>query len=107
MSRHTIAHATKEGHFFIVGYDRPLDRFFLQVWRPRDEQPHYVDYDFDLDDLATLKAEVPKELRDVLIKEAAGESDTQAIFDWRLPADQRDLRAAAQRLMEKGPNAHT
>lgn len=105
MSRHAIAHATKAGHFFIVGYDHLLGRFFLQVWRPRSEQPHRVDYDFDLDDLTTLGAEVPPELPDVLVKEAAGESDTQAIFDWRLPADQRDRRAAAQRLMEKRPNA--
>ena len=97
MSRHIIAHATKKDYFFIVGYDRPAGAFFCQSWRPDANHPRFIDNCFDIADLTVIGAAVPPELRDILIKEALGESDTQAIMDWRLPTDQRDLRAAALR----------
>jgi hypothetical protein len=99
MSRHYIAHATKREHYFVVGYDRAQDRFFLQVRRSRTGAPSHIDFDFDLDDLATLKAEVPPELRDILLKEARGEADVNAIMDWRLPPERRNLWAQIKKTM--------
>lgn len=83
MSRHIIGDRTKKNRRFIVGYDRPLDCFFLQVWGPRSSAPIRVDYDLDLADLPKYGALVPDGLIDQLAKEVLGQADTNTCKDWR------------------------
>ncbi len=84
MSRHYLAHKTKKKAYFVVGYDRPLKAYYIQVWdNPDDNYPAYEDDCFDLDLLEGAGAVVPEGLRDILVKECLGERDTNACHDWR------------------------
>ena len=86
MSRHVLGHRTDPEVRFIVGYDRPVDAFYLQVWDPKQEEdaPAYVDDCFDLDLLPDIGAVIPDGFRALLVQEAMGTSDTNACKDWRL-----------------------
>ena len=83
MSQHTLGDATKKRRRFVVGYDRPQDRFFCQVYSRKAFAPFHIDFDFDLDDLILMGARVPEGLRDQLAKEVTGQADTNTCKDWR------------------------
>jgi len=83
MSRHTIKH-TDPNRSIVVGYDRPTGAYFCQVWEKGTiEEPVYIDYCFDPDELESLGAIVPDGLRETLRNEVIGESDTNTVKDWR------------------------
>lgn len=82
MSRHTL-HGRQPGHTVIVGYDQPLNEFFMQVWDDKDELVYAEGPLEELDDIKIHARELPDALRRTLINEAAGESDTNVIRDWR------------------------
>jgi len=84
MSRHYLAHRTKKNAYFVAGYDRPLQAFYIQVWEsPDDDGPVYTDDCFDLDLLGDTGAEIPANLRDILVQECLGERDPNYCHDWR------------------------
>lgn len=84
MSRHVLALlGTSQGHL-IVGYDRPTKAFFCQLWKSdTDDYPAYEDDCFEIDHLESLGAVVPEGLREILVKEAAGDIDPNYVKDWR------------------------
>ena len=81
MSRHTVQGTP--GTILVVGYDRPTDEFFAQSWDEKENEVIDVHYDIDLDELEALIPEVPPGLREQLLKEAAGNTNTNTIKDWR------------------------
>ena len=84
VSRHILAHATKPKAYFVVGYDRPLQAFYLQIWDGEDEvYPEYSDDCFEIDFLPSIGAIVPEGLREILIKECLGEIDPNYVKDHR------------------------
>ena len=85
MSRHIIPR--KKGGYCVVGYDRPLDHYFCQVWSNGDDAPvaeairgsGYNILEFAHD----CRAIVPDGLETQLFNEEAGLSDTNTMKDWR------------------------
>jgi len=82
MSRHTIAHATKPGAYFIVGFDKVPGAFFCQSWSAKQKMS-WSDDCFEIDNLEQLGAAVPPELRRALVLEACGDLPWSTVKDWR------------------------
>ena len=84
MSRHTLAHQTDPKIEFVVGYDRPMGAFFLQVWHEDEPDcPTHSDDCFDPDELFSLGAVAPDALYEQLRKEAAGMTETNVVRNWK------------------------
>lgn len=85
MSRHILAHATKPDAHFVVGYDRPLHAFYLQVWDMNvdDQAPIYTDDCFEIDFLPNIGAVLPEGLHATLIKECLGKINPNYVKDYR------------------------
>ena len=84
MSRHDLSHKTDPRKRIVVGYDRPIGAYFVQIWDQKvPDCPVHSDDNFDPDDLESIGAVVPDGLRQQLLKEAAGETDTNVCIDWR------------------------
>lgn len=85
MSRHRLAHVSEPTKYFIVGYDRPVGAYFVQVWDSEadDDIPLFEDDCFDPSMLVSMGAKVPEGLREILVKEACGKSDTNVCKDWK------------------------
>ncbi len=87
MSRHIIADKNPDYHW-VVGYDRPLNEFFYQKWltNPPDDEEGILDsgtIDCDWADCRAEGMQLPDALVVLLVKEACGQSDTNACKDWR------------------------
>jgi len=84
MSRHTIGH-TKDGWRIILGYDRPLDNFFVQVWN-RNGLKDKVTCSDSIDTIevaAELGGVVPFGMEKIIFEESIGCRDTNTVKDWR------------------------
>lgn len=79
MSRHTIPSRNPD-HTVTVGYDRPFNAFFIQVWED-DEIIYYEDCVEDLNMISEW-ADIPDGLIEQLTKEAMGEADTNTVKNW-------------------------
>jgi hypothetical protein len=83
MSRHKLQRANGSAGCAIVGYDRPVGAFFLQIWGEDDDVPEYEDDCYDIDNLENDGVIVPPGLRERLIAEACGKADTNVCKTWR------------------------
>ena len=82
MSRHMLD-GRQPGQEVVVGYDRPLNEFFIQVWHY--EELVYTEAPLEeLDHVELHARQFPDALRQTLINEAVGISDTNAVRDWRI-----------------------
>lgn len=84
MSRHKIARQRKLGHL-IVGYDRPEQVFFCQVWSKagRMSQSWKAASPDDLFlGIGVCACTPPVGLYDRLMAEVAGKAETNVIVDW-------------------------
>lgn len=90
MSRHTLPIKTGK---IIIGYDRPLDHFFIQEWTHRGIHPKLAETEIDLDDVERhYGKKLPKDLRDTLVNEVLGKSDTNACKTWEWPDSLDEIR---------------
>ena len=87
MSRHQLL--LSGGRRVIIGFDRPVGAFFCQEWHKDSDEPFATDDCVDLDAfddhyIQAEKCKLPIKLRELLILEAAGQSDTNAhqCWDW-------------------------
>lgn len=87
MSRHILP-LPKGGHI-VIGYDRPLNHFFIQEWRRKNKSgfPSQEATDIDLDEVTEYyknkyNLNFPKTLRETMGKEVLGQSDTNACKTW-------------------------
>ena len=82
MSRHLIA--TTQGHL-IVGWDRPLQYFFIQVWVNGEVEDAVENDDLDevIEGIKAFGAVAPSELRERLMLESSGWVETNFYHDWR------------------------
>ena len=94
MSRHTIASA--QGHL-VVGWDRPLKQFFIQVWvkgesedSVEDEESLELEEAVENDDpdevlegIKEFGAIAPSGLRERLMLESSGWLESNFAHDWR------------------------
>ena len=70
----------RDGTVVIVGFDRPCQEFFAQIWR--DDEMEMAEGGIGLDELEQL-AEIPPKLQELLILEVQGLSETNVCRDWR------------------------
>jgi hypothetical protein len=83
VSRHTLHQGKKR---IVVGYDRPLNNWFLQLWGPKGKSPMDSEIHHTTETLivsAKQKGfELPAELCVLLEEEAAGLAETNTCRTW-------------------------
>jgi hypothetical protein len=95
MSRHIANPEAGETHA-VIGYDRRLGQYFVQVCAIADVG-EVVTREFNGDELmaAGVKLAMPEELVFLLLREAAGLSTANVCMDWRAGDPGRSKRMPA------------
>lgn len=85
MSRHILSRKRGRG-YIVVGYDRPLKHFFVQVWSSRGNHLDTFkvsEVDAVRESIEYLCGPAPEGLLPQLTSEEAGTADTNTCKDWR------------------------
>ena len=87
MSRHTVRIANPEAGetHAVIGYDRMLEQYFVQVYGISDTREEVVTREFDGAELsdAGVLLHLPEPLVFLLLREASGMAETNVWMDWR------------------------
>jgi len=87
MSRHTVRIANPEAGetHAVIGYDRMLGQYFVQVYGISDIREEVITREFDGAELshAGLLLHLPEPLLLLLMREASGMVETNVWMDWR------------------------
>jgi hypothetical protein len=80
MSRHTIPGSPH----YVIGFDRPLGEFFIQIYSDPEDTPDAIEplWDPEADLPEILGDRLPPGLIDALLAEAAGAADTNTVKTW-------------------------